>query len=285
MGPRRNSLRYLNRFLSVREAASLLSSRLDPEETKEILLFLTDKKYHELFFSGAKIPFREITRFIRGRKKGIPLAYLTGEKVFMGFRFRVDPSVLIPRPETELLAEKALLLAREKNLTDLLDIGTGSGCIALSLAASFPQLRITATDISGKALRTAKKNLKAFPSLTGRVRFIRADLFPPKSYGSFDMIVSNPPYVPDKEWKDLDPEVRREPGIALLAGPRGMDSIERIARKAPSRLKKGAYFLLEIGYNQKNRAEAVLKKNGFKIEEILRDFKGISRIMVSRWPD
>ena len=201
-----------------------------------------------------------------------PLAYILGQKEFFGLNFRVGEGVLVPRPETELLVELALRLAPRK--ARILDLGTGSGCIAVSLKRERPDLRVIATDISHEALVLASANAAAQGSA---VTFVQGDWLGALR-GRFDCIVANPPYVAEG-----DPALAtlcREPRLALAAGADGLAAIDRIARQAPSRLAHSGCLLLEHGCNQAAKVRARLARRGFGNIETHRDLAGLERATV-----
>ncbi len=217
----------------------------------------------------------------RKRASGVPLAYLTGRKEFWSLGFCVGPGVLIPRPETELLVEKAVGYAAGRRMS-ILDLGTGSGNIAVALARDLPLARVTASDISVRALRIAAAN--AASNGCPGVLFIRSDLF--SAFGRpgprFDIIVSNPPYVGREEWAALPAEVRdREPRRALVGGARGTEFIERLVHEARRFLKPGGRLILEFGAGQEGAVQATFGAGWDKVE-ISSDLAGIPRVVVAR---
>ncbi|MDR3305821.1 MAG: peptide chain release factor N(5)-glutamine methyltransferase [Clostridiales Family XIII bacterium] len=222
---------------------------------------------------------------IRQRAEGMPLQYITEEQYFMGRRFAVNEHVLIPRPETESLTEKAAeYLAARKKANTVLDLGTGSGAIVCSLARKFPGLKFTAADISGDALRVAKKNAAALGA-AGRIEFIQSDLFASLKSGGltgkkFDLIISNPPYIKSADIAGLQREIRdHEPIGALDGGADGLDFYRRIARDSTAYFKKDACLFLEIGADQGRDVSEILAEAGFANIEISRDLTGRDRII------
>ena len=183
-----------------------------------------------------------------------PLQYILGETEFMGLTFHVEPGVLIPRADTEILVEKALELMRPGAC--VLDIGTGSGAIAISLAKLGKSARVTAVDVSDKALEIARKNAE---SNGANVEFIKSDCFSALNGRKYDMIVSNPPYISDDEMRGLMPEVKLEPELALFGGADGLDFYRRISREAPGYLNEGGWLLFEIGWLQKDAVSALVQ--------------------------
>lgn len=254
-------------------------------------------------------PVRDATGLRRFRRRlrrllaGEPLAYILKEKEFYGESFFVSRAVLIPRPETELLVEKALdLLGRapaaaprgdgaassrldgaappRSDGVRILDIGSGSGCIAVILALR-TRGRVIALEKSRPALRTLKRNIDRF-GLRGRVRPLCGDLFPVRG-GIFDMIVANPPYLSSRDWRRAPRTVRlHEPRQALLAGPRGTEVLQRIIACAPERLVPGGWLLLEIGQGQRRAVQGFLKAAGLTESECVHDYAGIERVIVAQ---
>jgi release factor glutamine methyltransferase len=190
-------------------------------------------------------------RLLARRLNGEPAAYITGNREFYGLDFIVSPAVLIPRPESELLVEKALSIAENHPLSTVADIGTGSGAIAVSLAVNLPQTLIYATDISAAALKVALSNCRKH-GVADRVRLLEGNLLEPL-WESVDLIVANLPYV---SWSELDPG--SEPRLALDGGADGTEKIERLCRQAGDKLRAGGYLLLEIGQGQRAAIAAIL---------------------------
>lgn len=183
-----------------------------------------------------------------------PLQYILGETEFMGLTFHVEPGVLIPRADTEILVEKALKVMPPN--ARVLDIGTGSGAIAVSLARLGQAARVTAVDVSDKELEIARKNAE---NNGADVEFVKSDCFSALQGRKYDMIVSNPPYISDEEMQTLMPEVRQEPELALFGGGDGLDFYRRISREALEHLNEGGFLLFEIGWLQKDAVSALMR--------------------------
>lgn len=183
-----------------------------------------------------------------------PLQYILGETEFMGLTFHVEPGVLIPRADTEILVEKALEWMKPG--ARVLDIGTGSGAIAVSLAKLGRQAQVTAADVSDRALEIARRNAERNGAA---VEFVKSDCFSALKGRKYDMIVSNPPYISEDEMRELMPEVMREPELALFGGADGLDFYRRISREAPEYLNEGGCLLFEIGWLQKDAVSALVK--------------------------
>jgi release factor glutamine methyltransferase len=210
---------------------------------------------------------------IQRRVLGEPTQYLTGTKDFYGRRFSVDSRVLIPRPETELLCEAVLKLQPRR----VLDLCTGSGCIAITLACELPEASVWATDVSKDACEAARANAEAL-GCGSRVTVIESDLFGQVPQSTFDVIVSNPPYVKSQELPTLQREVQREPKLALDGGADGLSVIRRIAEGAPARLKPGGTLALEIGDGQGDAVRDILTRSGYHAVAIERDLARLDRL-------
>ncbi len=214
---------------------------------------------------------------LKERARRVPLQHITGEQEFMGLRFLVSRDVLIPRQDTEILVEEAI--KRIAPGMDVLDLCTGSGCIAISLKKSVPGISIKASDKSGRALRMAQKNAKLNQA---DVAFVESDLFRAIT-GTFDMIVSNPPYIPTGEILRLMPEVRdHEPVLALDGSEDGLSFYRNMIRDARGYLRKGGFLLLEIGSEQGKDVSALLCGHGYRETAIIKDLAGLDRVAVGR---
>ena len=245
------------------------------------------RDFTEVFTSSDREPEpRKIKKFyelLERRAKHEPLAYIAGEKEFYSRPFAVNGSVLIPRPETELLVSEALGMARRISEPAIVDIGTGSGCIAVTLACELPGAKVYASDISPEALHTARGNAERHTN-AGRVRFILGDLTEAFSAGSFDIVVSNPPYVSPAEYESLDPSVKDyEPGLALVSDEDGLSHIKRIIRDSSRVLRAGGWCVVEAGYTQSGRVEALYEETGFGDISSVKDISGIERVIKARW--
>ena len=209
------------------------------------------------------------------RFAGEPLQYIRGKTEFYAREFIVDPRVLIPRPETETLVETAL--AEAKECARVIDIGTGSGCIAISLERTRPDLHVTAVDLSLDALALARLNRDRLGS---KISFVASDLLG-SIRGSFDLVVSNPPYIPAADVESLAPEVRDfEPRLALTPGPAGTEAISRILNEAREFLAPAGRVMFEIGYGQRESVRAIGEEAGFAVERVIPDLAGIDRVVV-----
>lgn len=259
--------------------------------TEGELLFteLLNCPLHQLYLNKGRILTQKETPFVadalKRRFRGEPIQYILGKTEFMGLEFIVTPEVFIPRPETEILVEAAIDIVKLLNchIVKLLDTGTGSGNIAISLAKFLPDTRLTATEISEKALEIAKKNA-SLNNVEKRISFICCNLFTynlsPKTY---DLIVCNPPYIPAAEIKNLQPELGYEPRIALDGGEDGLDFYRRIINQAFVYLKRGGFLILEMGYNQCSAIKELFNSTGkFNILEVLKDYNNFDRVIVTQ---
>ncbi len=213
--------------------------------------------------------------------KGKPLQYLTKHQEFYGLNFYVDSNVLIPQPDTEILVEEVVHIAKQEKKKEILDIGTGSGCIGISLAHSIEEVSIMMSDISNKALEVAKKNSKS-NHVAEKITFVQSDLFE-KIENTFDIIVSNPPYIETNVIPTLSKQVQQEPYIALNGGEDGLTFYRKLLQEAPKYLNKNGYLCMEIGYNQKEKILQLAQKIGiYKKVEIKQDLAGNNRVFIGK---
>jgi release factor glutamine methyltransferase len=271
-----------------RQGTSLLRRAGQPGLESKVLLLEASGLSEPAFWRepGRRVSARVAAKFramVLRRKTGLPLAYLVGRKEFWSMDLRVRPGVFIPRPETELLVELALERADRPNPI-ILDLGTGSGNIALALAAELPRAKILALDVSAKSLAAARLNSRRHQ--TRRVMFLHSSFFSGlagrRPSARFDVIVSNPPYVSEKEWRGLDPGLRRhEPKKALVPGPTGLEAIRRIVRESPAWLRPGGWLILEIGAGQR-RAVLALFDRGWQDVRGHKDLAGLDRAVTAR---
>jgi len=265
------------------EKIGIPSARLDAEVLLAFCLgcdrieFL---KYPDRTIDGKQLEV--FLQLVERRLRREPVAYITGRKAFWSFVLEVNPDVLIPRPDTEIIVEEALAVCRKESLQQpsILDIGTGSGAIALALAYEIPDARITATDISEAALGVAQTNARKL-GLENSITFRQGDLFEPVE-GLFDVIVSNPPYIDAEEYEALAPGLKNyEPKQALWAGQTGVEFYEKLVYQAPGRLKEKGWLLLEIGAKQA-QAVRVMMVDLFEHVDVRADYAGLSRVMKGR---
>ncbi|MBR1421787.1 MAG: peptide chain release factor N(5)-glutamine methyltransferase [Selenomonadaceae bacterium] len=217
------------------------------------------------------------------RANGEPVAYITGQKEFFTIPFRVESGVLIPRPETEELV--AIVTSRLKNREsiEILDLCTGSGCIALSILKFLPNSKATAIDLSDQAIKIANENSDCL-NLQDRIEIIKGDLFEPiDPEKKFDAIVSNPPYIPQKDLENLPIDVRNfEPMLALDGGIDGLDFYRKIAGESKNFLAEDGFVAVEIGIDQSKDVEEIFRRDGFNQIEIRKDLGGIDRVVIAR---
>ncbi len=217
---------------------------------------------------------------INQRSNGKPVAYLTKKKDFWNSEFIIEQGTLIPRPDTEVLIEATLELFKYKDYANILDIGVGSGCIILSILNEKHQFYGTGIDVSSKSISLSKLNAKRF-SLENRVKLIKTDV-DNFCNGKYDLIISNPPYINRNKIKYLEKDVRNfEPKLALDGGLDGTFKILKIIKKASTLLKSNGRLILEIGYDQKTKIMSLLKKRGFYINNIIKDYAKNDRCVIS----
>lgn len=267
------------------EAAGIPSARLDAEV---LLAFLLQRERLAFIKNPddtlSEKQWADFNRLIARRAGGEPAAYITGRKAFWSFALDVNPAVLIPRPDTEVIVEEALALLEQESWSHprILDVGTGSGAIALALACESPGASITATDISETALKTAQKNAAALKA--EQIVFLQGDLFEPVE-GRFDLIVSNPPYIGEDEYESLPPGVKNfEPEEALRAGQTGLEFYEKLIYQAHGYLAENGWLLLEIGARQQQEVRAIFEahKNFYERIDVRADYAGFPRVIKGR---
>ncbi len=261
----------------------------DPREARLLLAFVMQVRKEELIKHSflEESSFKQYQKIIKERALGVPFAYLVGHKEFMKLNFKVTPDVLIPRDDTEVLVEEVLqrvekMQAEEeerKTPFDILDVCTGSGCIAISLAHYLPNCRVMASDISKEALKVAKENAQNLQ--ISNVEFVHSNLFEslPKDR-KWDGIVSNPPYICTNELDMLQDEVKKEPRLALDGGTSGTLFYECIAKEAFLRLNEGGFLAFEIGFDQAQTVKEIFVKNHFDKVILKQDLGGRDRVMI-----
>ena len=275
-----NALELINFGASELRRKKIGTSRLDSEL---LLSKILDKNREEILINlEQKIcqkNFLKYKQLIQRRSQCEPIAYIVKEKEFWSKNFLVSSDTLIPRPETELIVEKLTKIFEEKKIS-ILDIGTGTGCILISLLSELKNSKGIGIDISKKALRIAEKNSEQH-GMKNKIKFFHKSL-DSKFYQKFDLIVSNPPYIKKSEIKNLKEDVRKfEPRIALDGGNDGLDLIKKVIYKSKYILKIKGMLALEIGNEQFNKVSKILKKNNFKIEHIIKDYKDNIRGIIS----
>ena len=253
----------------------------NPELDLRILLKHASKNNNEIFLSNLNLDNIDIDKFKKSLQKRISrqsIAKIINNKSFWKYDFYVNNFVLDPRPETELIIEEVLSIYKNKDpQLKILDIGTGSGCIAISLAKEYKNASITAIDVSQEALEVAAKNIKKHNCFNQ----IQLKLIDFKNISSkFDLIVSNPPYLTNDQFENTDPEVKNfEPKIALLGGNDGLKFYREYSNKLQNLMNKKAYFVCEIGINQRENCEQIFQNSGLNLSNIVYDLQGIERIL------
>lgn len=247
-----------------------------------LLQYVLKQTKQDLIINSEKIveqsKVNEYNKCIQKLVEGLPIQYITNHQQFMALDFYVDENVLIPQPDTEILVEEAIKIVNQMQNAQLLDLCTGSGAIAVSISHYCKNAQITATDISPKALEVANKNAT---SNNANIQFIQSDLFDKLTEKSFDIIVSNPPYIETETINTLDKEVQAEPHLALDGGKDGLQFYKKILEKAHKYLKPNGYLMLEIGYNQ-GSAVINLEHTNLKLitKQPIKDLAGNDRVVI-----
>ena len=271
----------LNQASKTLKQLSNTSSKLD----SEILLSEIIKKNRKYLIlnSNEELKKENIKSFdylVKRRKKGEPIAYLINKKEFWKQNFYINQNVLIPRPDTEILVEETLKLFNVNSKLNMLDIGTGSGCILLSILKERRNFFGTGIDISKKAINVARFNAKMH-QLSNRVKFYNSDV-DKFLIGKYDLVVSNPPYIKRQDLKYLEVDVKGfEPKLALDGGKDGFSKITKVIIKTSTLLKRNGRFILEIGFGQKKKILSILKQNNFFINKVVKDYGKNDRCVIS----
>ena len=260
---------------------AIKSSRLD----SEILLSKVlnkDRKF--IILNSEEIikndNYEYFKNLIKERTKGKPIAYMTGKKYFWKYEFEVSKNVLIPRPDTEIIIENILDIFRHKKELSFLDVGTGSGCILLSILKEKKNYLGTGIDLSDDCIKLSKINAKKL-GVTNRAKFFKSDI-DNFNIGKYDLIISNPPYIKKLDLKYLDKEILNfEPRLALDGGLDGLSEIRKVIAKSSELIKKKGKLILEIAFDQKYEVKEILKNNGFYIERIVKDLSKNERCIIS----
>lgn len=271
----------LNQASKTLKQLSNTSSKLD----SEILLSKIIKKNRKYLIlnSNEELKKENIKSFdylVKRRKKGEPIAYLINKKEFWKQNFYINQNVLIPRPDTEILVEETLKLFNVNSKLNMLDIGTGSGCILISILKERRNFFGTGIDISKKAINVARFNAKMH-QLSNRVKFYNSDV-DKFLIGKYDLVVSNPPYIKRQDLKYLEVDVKGfEPKLALDGGKDGFSKITKVISKTSTLLKRNGRFILEIGFGQKKKILSILKQNNFFINKVVKDYGKNDRCVIS----
>ena len=276
--------------MNIEEAIDFRKQELKKENIEDEVLktrlllcnILNKGKEYLIINSKLALTQNQETSFLEGIKKlknGYPIQYITNKQFFRDCEFYVNENVLIPQPDTEILVEECLKLAENMNIPNILDLCTGSGAIAISIAKKV-KANIFATDISKQAIENEEKNAKLN---NVNVKFILGDLFENiENKNFFDIIVSNPPYIETNTIKQLSREVQNEPILALDGGEDGLNFYKKIAKEAKIYLNKEGYLALEIGYNQKEKVCKILENENFSIVLTVKDFSENDRVVIAK---
>ena len=256
-----------------------------PSLDSEILMSKTirkDKKFI-ILNSNQKLEeesFQYFKNLIKQRSSGKPIAYLTGNKSFWNYEFKTSPDVLIPRPDTELIIDEVLKIVKYKRKLNILDVGIGSGCILLTILKEKKDFNGVGVDISKKCLDISRINASIL-NLNNRVKFFKSDV-DNFTYGKYDLIISNPPYIKKLDLKYLDKDVINfEPKLALDGGLEGLSAIRKVINKSSELIKINDKLVIEIAFDQKNEVVKLLKKKGFYINKVLKDLAKNDRCIIS----
>ena len=275
-----NSL--LNWTVNYFKSKNIQSARLDAEvllshvlRQERIYLYV---HFDEPMEQNELSKFRE---YVKKRAQHVPIAYIIGEREFMGLPFKVTKDTLIPRPDTEILVENVLNNVDKDKEIEIVDIGTGSGAIILSLLVNLPKAQGKTVDISSKAIEVAKENAVNL-QVNDRCEFFVGDLFAPLNGNKFDLIVSNPPYIPQKDIATLEDDVKEyEPVSALTDGGDGLSYYRRLLSEGKAYIKENGFIALEIGIYQSEDVKQIAMDNGWKNIKIIKDYAGIDRVVLA----
>ncbi len=287
----REGLVALNEFMDIESLLAMATDRLQWSSNSarldaELLLSRALDVNRSYFFAHPEDMLdpdatQRFLSLVARRVCGEPMAYITGEREFWSMNLMVSPATLVPRPETEILVERALMLISRKAIHRILDLGTGSGAIALAIARERPLCEIVATDLRADALAIARQNARQLE--IANISFACGDWLDPVKDQQFDLIVSNPPYIAETD--AVLAQLRHEPLSALSAGFDGLDAIRRIAATAGDVLADGGRLLLEHGNTQRDAVAALLQKNGWLQIECFNDYAGLPRVTLASRPE
>ena len=272
-----NALKIANNVLknncnSYQLDSELLLSKIFEKDRKFIILNSNEELSEE--------KFKQFNNLLKKRLKGEPIAYLLNKKDFWKYEFYIDKGILIPRPDSEIIIEQILRLTDHKKNLRILDIGVGSGCLLLSILKERKNFHGVGIDISKKCIDISKINSLKL-DVSKRVKFFKSDVDNFR-FGKYDLIISNPPYIKKLDFNNLKKDVINfEPRLALYGGLDGTSEIRKVIKKSSELIKKNGKFILEIAYDQKNKAIKLLRDKGFYINKVLRDLAGNDRCIVS----
>ena len=277
----------MNINLAINEGSKILKSKFIPNPLLDAEILMAniinkDRNYILLNYNNPinKNDLNNFYKLIEQRSLGNPVAYLTKKKSFWNSEFFITKDILIPRPDTELVVENILRLTKQKSRINILDIGVGSGCIIISILKERENFRGTGIDLSKKCLIISKKNAIA-QKVSSRLKLYKSDV-DKFNLGKYDLIVSNPPYIKTCKLKYLERDVAEfEPKLALDGGLDGLSEIRKVIKKSSELIKKNGKFILEIGFDQKNKVINLLKKEGFYIDSTQKDLANNDRCIVS----
>ncbi|MBM6762000.1 peptide chain release factor N(5)-glutamine methyltransferase [Megamonas hypermegale] len=272
----------LNWTVNYFKSKNIQSARLDAEvllshvlRQERIYLYV---HFDEPMEQNELSKFRE---YVKKRAQHVPIAYIIGEREFMGLPFKVTKDTLIPRPDTEILVENVLNNVDKDKEIEIVDIGTGSGAIILSLLVNLPKAQGKTVDISSKAIEVAKENAVNL-QVNDRCEFFVGDLFAPLNGNKFDVIVSNPPYIPQKDIATLEDDIKEyEPVSALTDGGDGLSYYRRLLSEGKAYIKENGFIALEIGIYQSEDVKQIAMDNGWKNIKIIKDYAGIDRVVLA----
>ena len=276
-----NYLDALNYGSKLLKLNNIKSYNIDTELLlSDVLNYTREKLLLNLNNKIEKQMLNKFNKLVSRRKNFEPIAYILNEKEFWKYNFKVNNEVLIPRPETEIIVSELLNLTKLNSSKQILDVGTGSGCLIISILKERPNCYGTAIDISKKAIKVAKSNAKMH-HLANKIKFINIDIDKFK-HNKYDFIISNPPYIKNNEIQRLDNDIRLyEPLIALKAGIDGLSEIKKIIFKSKKLLKKNGKLIFEIGMNQEKIVKKLLKDSNFYINDVCKDIRSIPRVFIS----
>lgn len=283
MNPNKNIRQLILEASKMMDEAKIPESRLEAEIfMMKALNFSRTKLFTEPEFEPDKKTVEFFFEMVKRRMKNEPSQYITGSCEFMGLDFDVNENVLIPRCDTEVLVETAIDYAKKYKLKKFAEIGTGSGCIAISLAY-YGKINMVSADISKKTLETAVKNANKI-GVSQTTEFILSDVFENFKDAKFDAVISNPPYIKREEINELMPEVREhEPISALDGGYDGLDFYKKISFGAKKYLRDGGWIFFEIGYDQSDDVHEILNEFGYTDIKTIKDLSGLDRVVVGRY--